>query len=155
MSVRSSSTIPNHAKLTIMRSFKYFEKIPIWGKCWSLILFPLKMSQSHAWCLMSNVQSPMSSWSWRSWQFLVYWSLTLKQLHLVILIPVLKMFFISTIFHLVFYDKVYLDISDNKSWSNPCRILLWFPGLMTFISTTKKHIIHWLKYFVNRTQIFF
>ena len=32
---------------------------------------------------MSNVKSPISSWSWRFWQFPVYWSLTLKQLHLV------------------------------------------------------------------------
>ena len=30
---------------------------------------------SYVWCLMSNVNSPMSCWSWRSWQFLVYYIL--------------------------------------------------------------------------------
>ena len=88
MSRRSSST-----KLISMRSFKYFEKIPILGKCLSLILSTLKITclhyfqipMSHVSCLMSNVKSPTSSWSWRSWQYLVYWSLTLKQLHLVLL----------------------------------------------------------------------
>ena len=73
------------------RSFEYFEKIPILGKCLSLILSPLKITSlqyfqilmSYVPCLMSSVKSPMSNWSWRSWQFPVYWSLTLKQLHLV------------------------------------------------------------------------
>ena len=68
---------------------KYFEKIQ--KKCLSFILSPLKITSlqyfqipmSHVWSLMSNVKSPMSSWNWRSWQFPVYWSLTLKQLHLV------------------------------------------------------------------------
>ena len=57
----------------LMSSFKYFEKIPILGKC--LLYFVPSENISKFLC-------PMSSWSWRSWQFPVYWSLTLKQLHL-------------------------------------------------------------------------
>ena len=56
---------PNHMEVNF-RCLQYFQ-IPM----------------SHVPCLMSNVKSPMSSWNWRSWQFPVYWSLTLKQLHLV------------------------------------------------------------------------
>ena len=53
--------------------------LALFRSLWKYFQIPM----SHVWCLMSNVKSPMSSWSWRSWQFPVYWSLTLKQLHLV------------------------------------------------------------------------
>ena len=56
---------------------------------------------SYVWCLMSNVKSPMSSWSWRSWQFPVYWSLTLKQLHLVLLTFIFKLVSSSNAIHLL------------------------------------------------------
>ena len=63
-----NQTIPNHTKLIIMRSFKYFEKIPILGKCLSLILSPLRITSLQFFqipmsvvpCLMSNVQCQKS-----------------------------------------------------------------------------------------------
>ena len=90
MSCRSSPNhtklYQNHIKLTIMRSFEYFKKFQFWIFSSSLKITSLQYFQiptSYVWCLMSIVRGPMYSWSWRSWQFLVYWSLTLKQLHLV------------------------------------------------------------------------
>ena len=53
------------------------------------------MSMSIVPCRMSNVWSPMSSWSWRSLQFPVCWSLTLKQLHLVFMYFSFKPFFMT------------------------------------------------------------
>ena len=88
-------SIPNHTKPYQTHNYEViwiFWKNPIWGQFFSFFWSTLKITSlqyfqilmSHVWYLMSNVKSPMSSWSWRSWQFLVYWSLTLKQLHLVV-----------------------------------------------------------------------
>ena len=80
-----SQVLSNHTKpyQTIQNSqllghLNILKKFQFWGNI-SKVLCPM----SNVWCLLSNVRSPMSSWSWRSWQFPVYWSLTLKQLHLV------------------------------------------------------------------------
>ena len=59
-------TIPKNTKLKIMRSFKYFEKIPIFGKF--LYSYILKITSlqyfqipvSHVPCPMSNVQCQKS-----------------------------------------------------------------------------------------------
>ena len=54
-------TIPKNTKLKIMRSFKYFEKIPILGKYLSLILSPLKITSLQYFQIpMSHVPCPMS-----------------------------------------------------------------------------------------------
>ena len=71
---------------------------------------------------MYNVKSPMSCWSWRSWQFLVYWSLTLKQLHLVLFF-FWRLSFVENkaLLNRVIVEKLVMSKKIHRSWNSSLK----------------------------------
>ena len=81
----------------------------------------------------------MSSWSWRSWQFLVYWSLTLKQLHLVLLIIALLLLYCC-----ISWQVLTWMVLMSRTWKCNIQYLstdlnkLWFRQYITIIDIKVK-----------------
>ena len=112
----------NLKNISILSQFSYkFDSIEL-HSCFQIPM-------SHVWCLMSNVRGPMSSWSWRSWQFLVYWSLTLKQLHLVFLLDLdFETYILS--FSITWF-QLSLEFQSNQK---ECNLLFLYCNMQTCIN---------------------